>query len=261
MAIKYTPAQQSAIDIREKSLLVSAAAGSGKTAVLVQRIIETVCAKDGPDIDRLLVVTFTNAAAAEMKDKIYKEILNRLSQDPNNRKLKRQVLLMSNANIQTMHGFCLNLIKNNINKLDIPVKFRIGDETECNILMHKCLTELMEDKYEANDEAFLRFADTYGYGRDDKKIHKLILSCYSFTATLSQPDQFYEFCNNQAKAVTEDFSKTAFAKIIYPDCKAYLPTMRQITVWHWKKLMQILIYFPTVKFIRRNMNLLNHCKR
>lgn len=214
MAIKYTPAQQSAIDIREKSLLVSAAAGSGKTAVLVQRIIETVCAKDGPDIDRLLVVTFTNAAAAEMKDKIYKEILNRLSQDPNNRKLKRQVLLMSNANIQTMHGFCLNLIKNNINKLDIPVKFRIGDETECNILMHKCLTELMEDKYEANDEAFLRFADTYGYGRDDKKIHKLILSCYNFTATLSQPDQFYEFCNNQAKAVTEDFSKTAFAKII-----------------------------------------------
>lgn len=214
MAISYTPAQQRAIDTKEKSLLVSAAAGSGKTAVLVQRIIETVCQKDGPDIDRLLVVTFTNAAAAEMKDKIYKEIMNRLAEDPANRKLKRQVLLLSNANIQTMHGFCLNLIKNNIHKLDLPVKFRIGDETECNILMQKCLTELIEDKYDADDEAFLQFADTYGYGRDDQKIHNLILSCYRFTATLSQPEQYYSFCKEQAKAVTKDFSQTIYAKII-----------------------------------------------
>ncbi len=214
MAIKYTPSQERAIHTGEKSLLVSAAAGSGKTAVLVQRIIETVCREDGPDIDRLLVVTFTNAAAAEMKDKIYKEVMNRLAQEPGNKKLKRQLLLLSNANIQTMHSFCLNVIKNNINLLDIPVNFRIADETECNVMMQKCLTELVEDKYESDDTAFLKLADTYGYGRDDGKIYDLILSCHFFTSTLSQPEQYYRFCMEQAQAVTEDFYKTVFAKIL-----------------------------------------------
>ncbi len=214
MAIKYTPAQQRAIDTKEKSLLVSAAAGSGKTAVLVQRIIETICEKDGPDIDRLLVVTFTNAAAAEMKDKIYKEILSRLSAEPANRKLKRQLLLLSNANIQTIHSFCLNVIKNNINMIDIPVGFRIADETECNIMIQKCLTELIEEKYEENEEAFLKLADTYGYGRDDQKIYDLILSCHRFTATLSNPELYYTDCIEQAKQVTKNFSETIFATII-----------------------------------------------
>ena len=214
MAIKYTPAQQRAIDTKEKSLLVSAAAGSGKTAVLVQRIIEMICEKDGPDIDRLLVVTYTNAAAAEMKEKISKEILNRLSMEPTNRKLKRQLLLLSNANIQTIHSFCLNVIKNNIHMTDIPVGFRIADETECNIIIQKCLTELIEEKYEENNEAFLKLADTYGYGRDDQKIYDLILSCHRFTSTLSNPETYYDFCIKQAKQVTKNFSRTVFSKII-----------------------------------------------
>lgn len=214
MAIEYTPAQKQAIDTQGKALLVSAAAGSGKTAVLVQRIIETVCKENGPDIDRLLVVTFTNAAAAEMKDKIYKEIMSRLAAEPDNKKMKRQLLLLSNANIQTMHGFCLNVIKNNINMLDLPVNFRIADDTECNIIIQKCLTELVEDQYEKNDLAFLRFADTYGYGRDDQKIYDLILECHSFTSTLSQPERYFQFCTEQSQAVTQDFSKTVFANIL-----------------------------------------------
>lgn len=214
MAIEYTIPQKKAIQIQGKSLLVSAAAGSGKTAVLVQRIIETICREDGPDIDRLLVVTFTNAAAAEMKDKIYKEIMNRMAEDPSNKKLKRQLLLLSNANIQTMHGFCLNVIKNNINLLDIPVNFRIADETECNIMMQKCLTELVEELYETDDEAFLKLADTYGYAKDDTKIYELILSCYAFTATLANPDEYYSFCTQQAQLVAEDFTKTVYAKIL-----------------------------------------------
>ncbi len=214
MAINYTPAQSKAIYDKDQSILVSAAAGSGKTAVLVQRIIEQICSEDGVDIDKLLVVTFTNAAAAEMKDKIYKEIMNRMEQEPANKRLKRQLLLLSNAHIQTMHSFCLDVIKNNIHLLDIPVQFRIADETECSILQQKCLTELIEDSYEADDEAFLQFADTYGYGRDDSKISDLILKCYHFTITLSNPEQYFDLSITQSQQVENDFSKSIFAEII-----------------------------------------------
>ena len=214
MAINYTPAQSRAIYEQNKSILVSAAAGSGKTAVVVQRIIELICKEDGIDIDKLLVVTFTNAAAAEMKDKIYKEIMSRIEKEPTNPHLKRQLLLLSNAHIQTMHSFCLDVIKNNIHRLDIPVQFRIADETECSILQQKCLSELIEDSYEANDESFLMLADTYGYGRDDSKIADLILKCYHFTITLSDPQKYFDLCLRQSRQVEQDFSSTIFASLI-----------------------------------------------
>ncbi len=214
MAIKYTADQQKAIGTVNKSLLVSAAAGSGKTAVLVQRIIEMVCRTDGPDIDRLLVVTFTNAAAAEMKDKIYQAILQKIAENPSDKRLKRQLLLLPNANIQTIHGFCLNLIKQNINMLDIPVNFRIADETETAVLKQKCVTELIEDKYASDDIDFLELADTYGYGRDDNKIIEMIFHYYNFTASLSNPDAYFETCLSQATQVTQDFSKSIYAKFL-----------------------------------------------
>ncbi len=214
MSIKYTDAQQKAIDTTNKSLLVSAAAGSGKTAVLVQRIIEMVCHADGPDIDRLLVVTFTNAAAAEMKDKIYRAIMQKIAENPSDKRLKRQLLLLPNANIQTIHGFCLNLIKQNINMLDIPVNFRIADEVETAVLKQKCVTELIEDKYAGDDVDFLDLADTYGYGRDDNKIIEMIFQYYHFTASLSNPDAYFETCLSQANEVTCDFSKSIYAKFL-----------------------------------------------
>ena len=215
MAIKYTPAQQKAIDTVNKSLLVSAAAGSGKTAVLVQRIIEMVCKENGPDIDRLLVVTFTNAAAAEMKDKIYQAIMTKIAENPTDKRLKRQLLLLPNANIQTMHGFCLNVIKQNINMLDFPVNFRIADENETAILKQRCISELIEDKYAEDDTAFLEMTDTYGYGRDDQKIVTMILNYYHFTSSLSNPDAYFEKCLSQITLATEDFTKTVYAEIIF----------------------------------------------
>ena len=192
MAIKYTPAQQKAIDSTNKSILVSAAAGSGKTAVLVQRIIEMICKEDGPDIDRLLVVTYTNAAAAEMKDKIYQAIMKKIAENPSDKKLKRQLLLLPNSNIQTIHGFCLKVIKQNINLLNIPINFRIANETETMILKQRCIAELIEDKYTDEDTDFLELADTYGYGRNDKKIVDMILSYYHFTSSLSDSDAYIE---------------------------------------------------------------------
>ena len=214
MSIQYTPAQQQAIDTAGKSLLVSAAAGSGKTAVLVQRIIEMICRENGPDIDRLLVVTFTNAAAAEMKAKIYQAIMQKIAECPSDKRLKRQLLLLPNANIQTIHGFCLNIIKQNINLLNFPVNFRIADETETVVLMQRCLTELIEDKYSEENTAFLELADTYGYGRDDQKIYDMILRYYHFTSSLSNPNLYYEKCISEATKATENFANSIYAKIL-----------------------------------------------
>ncbi|MBE7018401.1 MAG: helicase-exonuclease AddAB subunit AddA [Ruminococcaceae bacterium] len=214
MAIKYTPAQQKAIDTTDKSILVSAAAGSGKTAVLVQRIIEMVCKENGPDIDKLLVVTFTNAAAAEMKDKIYQAIMKKIAENPSDKRLKRQLLLLPNSNIQTMHGFCLNVIKQNINMLNIPMNFRITNEAETMILKQRCIAELIEDKYLEEDTDFLELADTYGYGRNDKKIVDMILAYDHFTSSLSNPDAYFDKCMSSATAVTKDFSKSIYGEFI-----------------------------------------------
>ena len=215
MKFKYTPAQEKAIETSDKALLVSAAAGSGKTAVLVQRIIEMVCKEDGPDIDRLLVVTFTNAAASEMKDKIYQAVMKKIAENPSDKRLKRQLVLLPNANIQTMHGFCLNVIKQNINLLNFPVNFRIADETETVILKQRCLTELVEDKYSQEDSAFLELADTYGYGRDDQKIYDMILRYYHFTSSLSNPQTYFEKCLTEATKVTENFESSIYAELIF----------------------------------------------
>lgn len=222
MAIKYTAAQQKAIDSTNQSILVSAAAGSGKTAVLVQRIIEMVCKEDGPDIDKLLVVTFTNAAAAEMKDKIYQAIMKKIAENPSDKRLKRQLLLLPNSSIQTMHGFCLNTIKQNINMLDLPMNFRITNDTETIILKQRCLAELIEDKYDEENTDFLELADTYGYGRDDKKIVDMILSYYHFTSSLSNPDAYFEKCMANATAVTKDFSQSVYSKFIINRLKEIL---------------------------------------
>ncbi len=222
MAIEYTTAQKKAIKTVNKSLLVSAAAGSGKTAVLVQRIIEMICDRNGPDIDRLLVVTFTNAAAAEMKDKIYQAIMAKIAENPSDKRLKRQLLLLPNANIQTMHGFCLNVIKQNINMIDFPVNFRIADETETAILKQRCIAELIEDKYSEDDTDFLDMADTYGYGRDDQKIVTMILSYYHFTSSLANPDEYFQKCLSQATQATKDFTHSIYAEIIINRLKELL---------------------------------------
>ena len=212
-AIEYTPEQEKAIYERGKSLLLSAAAGSGKTAVLVQRIIELVCSESGPNIDKLLVVTFTKLAASEMRDRIYKEINKRIKAEPKNKKLKKQLLLLPSANIKTIHGFCLDFIKNNIHLTNIPVNFRIANETEVDILKKRCITELLEDKYEENSQAFTDLMDTYGYGRDDSTIIKIILSIHNFSVSLANPDEYFNMCINNIEEASEDFSKTIFAKI------------------------------------------------
>ena len=210
----YTPEQKKAIYGRDKSLLLSAAAGSGKTAVLVERIIELVCNENGPDIDKLLVVTFTKLAASEMRDRIYREINKRIKEKPDSKKLKKQLLLLPSANIKTIHGFCLDFIKNNIHLTNIPINVRIASETDADILKQHCITELLEDKYEESSPEFVRLMDTYGYGRDDNMIINIILSVYNFSMSLANPQEYYNLCLNNIKSSSQEFIKTVFAQII-----------------------------------------------
>ncbi|HPF30667.1 MAG TPA: UvrD-helicase domain-containing protein, partial [Lachnospiraceae bacterium] len=147
-AIRYTQEQQRVIDTRDANLLVSAAAGSGKTAVLTQRIISLVTNQEHPvDIDRMLIVTFTKAAAAEMRERIASAIAKALSEEPENAHLQRQSALLHNAQITTIDSFCLFVIRNNFGDINLDPGFRILDEGERKLLQKEILAEMMEDNY------------------------------------------------------------------------------------------------------------------
>ena len=134
MGMAYTPEQQRVIDLHGKNILVSAAAGSGKTAVLTERIVKMVSSGERPvDIDRLLVVTFTNAAAAEMRERIGAAVAARLEAEPDNEHLQKQVTLIHNAQITTIDSFCMFVIRNNFNDIGLDPGFRVADEGELRL--------------------------------------------------------------------------------------------------------------------------------
>ena len=145
--VKLTKEQQKVVDTKDCNLLVAAAAGSGKTAVLVKRIIKKVM-EDSQDIDRLLIVTFTNAAAGEMRERIGMAIEEALEKEPDNKHLQRQMLLLHNAQITTIHSFCLSVIREFFHLIDLDPVFRIGDEAELSLLKSDVLEKVLEEFYE-----------------------------------------------------------------------------------------------------------------
>lgn len=179
MAQQWTKEQQSAIEARGSNLLVAAAAGSGKTAVLVERIIGHIT-RDGVDIDRLLVVTFTNAAAAEMRERIGEAVVHALEETPGDRNLERQMALLSRSAITTMHSFCLEVVRSHFHKLDIDPAFRIADATESAILMEEALEEVLDAAYEEGHHDFLRLVDAYGGTKDDNGLKKIMEGLHRF---------------------------------------------------------------------------------
>lgn len=182
METKWTDEQLLAIETRGKNLLVAAAAGSGKTAVLVERIIKIITDDNNPvDIDKLLVVTFTNAAASEMRERIGDAISKKLEEMPNSKMLQRQLALLNKSNITTIHSFCLDIIKNNFHLIDLDPGFRIGDETECTLIKQDVLIELFEDKYDKEDEDFLNLIEAYCTNRDDERLKEIVLKLYNFS--------------------------------------------------------------------------------
>ncbi len=187
----WTKAQQKVIDIRNKNLLVSAAAGSGKTAVLVERIISMISEGSNPiDIDRLLVVTFTNAAAGEMRERIGKAIDAKLMKDPENQHLQRQVSLLQSAQITTIHSFCLNVIRNYFHRIDLDPSFKIAEDSEITLMKSDVIANILERWYEEGREDFHAFVESYSYSKSDIPIEELILMLYNFSMSNPWPESW-----------------------------------------------------------------------
>lgn len=186
---KWTNEQFEAISTRKCNLLVAAAAGSGKTAVLVERIIRIITNEENPvDIDKLLVVTFTSAAAAEMRERIADAIAKALERNPNSKNLQKQLTLLSRSNITTMHSFCLDIIKNYFYTIDLDPSFRIGDETEGILMKSEIINELFEELYEDNDKDFKELVEAYSSYRDDEKLMDMVLNLYKFSMSGPWPE-------------------------------------------------------------------------
>ena len=193
MGMTWTESQKKVIDRRERNILVSAAAGSGKTAVLVERIIQKIT-QDKVDIDKLLIVTFTNAAAAEMRERIRDAIEKKLEEEPEDIHLQRQFTLVHNAQITTIDSFCLYVIRNYFYKIDLEPNFRVADEGELSLLRSDVLGKLLEVHYAAGEEAFLSFVAGYGSAKSDQAIQDMILKMYTYAQSYPWPDEWLVSC-------------------------------------------------------------------
>lgn len=201
----WTPEQLDVIRLRDRSMLVSAAAGSGKTAVLVERIISMITDETRPvDIDQLLVVTFTNAAASEMRERVFKAIEKKLEEDPQNVHLQRQATLVHNAQITTIDSFCLHVIRNHFHRISLEPGFRIGDEGELKLLREDVCDKVLESFYESKDPRFLSFSDSYSTARSDAGIRGMILQLFDYSQSYPWPGEWLSACAKQYRAETEE---------------------------------------------------------
>ena len=193
MGVSWTTEQQQVIDLRNRNILVSAAAGSGKTAVLVERIVKIITDKNHPvDIDHLLIVTFTNAAAAEMRERIGNAIEKALDEQPGNEHLLRQLTLIHNAQITTIDSFCLYVVRNHFHEINLEPNFRIGDEGELKLLREDVLGRVLEQNYEEPSEAFSDFVEGYASGRTDAALNEMILQLYEFSRSYPWPEKWLD---------------------------------------------------------------------
>ena len=189
MAVSWTEEQQRVIDTRDCNILVSAAAGSGKTAVLVERILQRILDKNRPvDIDRLLVVTFTRAAAGEMKERIARAIEQRLEEDSENEHLLRQSTLVHHAQITTIDSFCSYVVKNYFHLIDLDPSFRMGDEGEMRLMKADVAGKILEEAYGREDYGeFASFVEGFSQGKSDENIEDLVLKLYEFSMSYPYP--------------------------------------------------------------------------
>lgn len=194
--VNWTKEQETAIYTSGQDVLVAAAAGSGKTAVLVERIIQKLLDKDNPtDIDTLLVVTFTNAAAQEMRNRVAEALEKALANDPSSIHLKKQLSLLQKASITTLHSFCLDIVRQHAYLLDIDPSFRIANDMEADLLMQDVLDDLFEANYAKTgleQEQFFAVVDRFSSDRNDVDVEKLILDLYTFSIQNPQPESWLD---------------------------------------------------------------------
>lgn len=221
MGTKWTNEQLKVINTRNRNILVSAAAGSGKTAVLVERIIAMVTDKDKPiDVDKLLVVTFTNAAASEMRERLMKALSKALMQDRNNEHLQKQMTYIQNAKITTIDAFCLGVLKDNFGEADIDPGFRIGNNDELELLKKDTVSEVINSYFEAGDEQFLEFMEDYVDKSGRSAIEEIILDLYEKSMSNVNPAKWLGDMLLDYKDITPDkILDSVFFKKLFSEAK------------------------------------------
>ena len=199
--------------------------GSGKTAVLVERIINKVI-NENVDIDKILVVTFTNAAASEMRERILDAIYKKLEENPDSVNLQRQINLLNKASICTIHSFCLDVIRNNFYEIDASANFRIGDTAEIEMLKSDALEEIFEQKYMDNDKDFIKLIETYTDYRGDEKLQEIILNIYKYIQSNPFPEKWLnEKVEEFNVDVEKDSAETQWGKIILANVQEKVQNM------------------------------------
>lgn len=212
----WTEEQKQVIWLRNRNILVSAAAGSGKTAVLVERILQKITDREHPvDIDRLLIVTFTRAAAAEMRERIGLEIQKRLLADPDNENLQRQETLLFHAQITTIDSFCQSVLRTYFHLIDLDPAFSIVDEGEAKLLRRDTAEELLEEKYREGDTDFLQFVECFANGKNDENLIEMIWQVYEFSRSHPWPEEWLKECKKNYDIDTlEDLISSEWMKMI-----------------------------------------------
>ena len=210
--------------------------GSGKTTVLVERIINKII-NEKIDIDKLLIVTFTNAVASEMRQRILEAIYSKIDANPDNLDLQRQILLLNKANISTIHSFCLEVIKNYFYEIGVSSNFRIGDTSEIELLKQETLEEVFEKLYEEKNEEFIELVNTYSGYRDDESLKELILKIYNYSQSMPFPGEWIKKSVekfNLKDELEKDFGKTLWDKILLEyfidEIKSCIRDLEELTI-------------------------------
>ena len=202
--------------------------------MLVERIINKIT-NENIDVDKLLVVTFTNAAATEMRERVLDAIYKKLESDPNNLRLQKQIVLLNKSHISTIHAFCLEVIRNNFYKTNISPNFRLANTPEIELLKMEVIEDVFDELYESKDADIINLVNTYGSSyRDDDKLKELILKIYKFIQSIPYPEEWLEEQTEKFNLnLEQDFSETTWGKIIIENAKdeieGYINTLKNIS--------------------------------
>ncbi len=224
MAEQLTPQQAQAVQNRGGKLLVSAAAGSGKTKVLVDRLLSYLTDPVDPaDLDEFLIITYTKAAAAELRGKIASKLSQRIAQEPENRHLQQQLQRLYLTRISTVHAFCTELLRENAYRLDLSADFRVGDENECRELRETAMDQLLNDAFAQADPDFRAFVDTQGLGRNDALVPEILMKVYDSARCHLDPDRWLDACGlNGEMEDLRDPGQTPWGKFLIDDLHIWL---------------------------------------
>ena len=224
MGVMWTTEQQKVIDSRDCNILVSAAAGSGKTAVLVERIISMVTDPVHPvDIDRLLIVTFTRAAAGEMRERIRLAIEKKLAEDEDNEHLQRQSTLLHHAQITTIDSFCSYVVKNYFHLIDLDPSYRMAEEGELRLMQGDVAAQVLDDAYSRKEPEFLQFVECFSTGKTDEGIEDMIKRLYAFSVSYPYPEEWLLSCK-EAYSISsaEELEQADWMQMIKEDIRKSL---------------------------------------